>query len=384
MADAGKSNDDRRSFEERDPREEEKTVFLDQSAQKADAAAPATSSFENSPPISIAAYCLASISMTVVNKYVVSGEEWNLHFLYLAIQASVCIGTIVVCKYAGVIKSLAPLEQEKAKKWFPISCLLVGMIYTGNRSLQYLSVPVYTIFKNLTIIAIAYGEVWVFDSKVTPITLASFLLMVLSSMVAAWADVKSAMAGDSNSNDVATLTAGYFWMACNVVCTATYVLGMRKSIHKLQFKDWDTMFYNNLLTIPIVIVMSIITEDWSGANFARNFPAETRNSIFIGMIYSGAAAIGISFCSAWCIRVTSSTTYSMVGALNKLPIAISGLVFFSAPVTVGSVSAIFLGFVSGLVYAYAKVQQSREAKETLPVAKDDVELSERRPEMPKP
>lgn len=54
--------------------------------------------------------------MTVVNKYVVSGEEWNLHFLYLAIQASVCIATIAVCKYAGVIKSLAPFEQEKAKK----------------------------------------------------------------------------------------------------------------------------------------------------------------------------------------------------------------------------------------------------------------------------
>lgn len=117
MADPSRSNDDRRSFEERDPREEEKTVFLDQSAQKADAAIPpASSSVENSPPVSIVAYCLASISMTVVNKYVVSGEEWNLHFLYLAIQASVCIATIAVCKYAGVIKSLAPFEQEKAKK----------------------------------------------------------------------------------------------------------------------------------------------------------------------------------------------------------------------------------------------------------------------------
>lgn len=137
------------------------------------------------------------------------------------------------------------------------------------------------------------------------------------------------------------------------------------------------MFYNNLLTIPIVIIMSGLTEDWSGANFARNFPAETRNNILIGMVYSGAAAIGISFCSAWCIRVTSSTTYSMVGALNKLPIAISGLIFFSAPVTVGSVTAIILGFVSGLVYAYAKVQQSREAKEVLPTAREEVELRER-------
>ena len=120
------------------------------------------------------------------------------------------------------------------------------------------------------------------------------------------------------------------------------------------------MFYNNLLTIPVLVVLSLITEDWSGSNLNRNFPVESRNSIMIGMIYSGLGAIFISYCSAWCIRVTSPTTYSMVGALNKLPIAISGLVFFDAPVTLASVSAIFVGFVSGLVYALAKVWQGQQ------------------------
>ena len=52
----------------------------------------------------------------------------------------------------------------------------------------------------------------------------------------------------------------------------------------------------------------------------------------------------------------------MVGALNKLPIAISGLVFFDAPVTLPSVSAIFVGFVSGLVYALAKVKAPSQPK----------------------
>ena len=47
----------------------------------------------------------------------------------------------------------------------------------------------------------------------------------------------------------------------------------------------------------------------------------------------------------------------MVGALNKLPIAISGLIFFDAPVTLASVSAITVGFISGVVYAIAKVWQ---------------------------
>lgn len=43
---------------------------------------------------------------------------------------------------------------------------------------QYLSIPVYTIFKNLTIILIAYGEVLWFGGSVTAMTLVSFGLMV--------------------------------------------------------------------------------------------------------------------------------------------------------------------------------------------------------------
>ncbi|KAI1375755.1 UDP-galactose transporter [Hypoxylon crocopeplum] len=330
---------------------------------------------ENNPAISILAYCLSSISMTVVNKYVVSGSEWNLNFFYLAVQSIVCIVTIEACKHLGLIKNLAPFDMNKGKRWFPISLLLVGMIYTSTKSLQYLSVPVYTIFKNLTIIVIAYGEVLWFGGSVTPLALLSFGLMVLSSVVAAWADTRSAAQTAEATAALATLNAGYAWMGLNVFCTASYILGMRKVIKSMNFKDWDTMFYNNFLTIPVLVVCSLVAEDWSSENLSKNFPAETRNALLVGMIYSGMAAIFISYCSAWCIRVTSSTTYSMVGALNKLPLAVSGLIFFSAPITVGSVSAIFIGFVSGIVYTWSKVRQSQVAKNVLPTTQPTMSAS---------
>ncbi|TVY14157.1 GDP-mannose transporter [Lachnellula arida] len=332
----------------------------------------AISSITNSPPISILAYCLASISMTVTNKYCVSGANWNLNFFYLAVQSLVCIVAIIVCKQVGMITNLAPFDAKKAKTWFPISLLLVGMIYTSTKALQFLSVPVYTIFKNLTIIVIAYGEVLWFGGSVTASALFSFGLMVMSSVVAAWADIQHALYGNPEAASaeaaaaLSTLNAGYMWMGLNVFCTAAYVLSMRKVIKKMNFKDWDTMFYNNLLTIPVLILCSLLFENWSSENVALNFPLESRNKLISGFIYSGLATIFISYCSAWCIRVTSSTTYSMVGALNKLPIAVSGLVFFAAPVTFGSVSAIIIGFVSGIVYAWAKVRQSQMSKMTLP------------------
>jgi GDP-mannose transporter len=120
------------------------------------------------------------------------------------------------------------------------------------------------------------------------------------------------------------------------------------------------MFYNNLLTVPVLLIASLVLEDWSSANLVKCFPPESRNKVIFTMLLSGVTSVFISYTSAWCIRVTSSTTYSMVGSLNKLPIAVCGLVFFDAPVTFGSVSAIGVGFISGLVYAFAKLQGSKD------------------------
>ncbi len=52
----------------------------------------------------------------------------------------------------------------------------------------------------------------------------------------------------------------------------------------------------------------------------------------------------------------------MVGALNKLPVAASGMVFFGDAVTLSSVSAVLTGFFAGIVYAVAKNNQAKAEK----------------------
>ncbi|KAI0788824.1 GDP-mannose transporter [Abortiporus biennis] len=322
------------------------------------------------PPI--VCYCLASILMTVVNKFVVSGKDFNMNFLLLGIQSIVCVSCVFIVKKLGVI-SFRDFDVKDAKAWFPISFLLVSVIYTGSKSLQFLSIPVYTIFKNLTIILIAYGEVLWFGGRVTGLTLVSFFFMVLSSVIAAWADIGDALAaGDPAVTEgaswglhtvtgvVSKLNIGYFWMLVNCLTSAAYVLAMRKRIKATGFSDWDSMFYNNLLSIPVLVIFSLGVETWTSENLNHNFPEATRNFLLFAIAFSGAAAVGISYTTAWCVRVTSSTTYSMVGALNKLPVAASGMIFFGDPVTLGSVSAVSVGFFAGLVYAVAKNNQKKQ------------------------
>ncbi|KAI5995688.1 hypothetical protein EDD15DRAFT_2387633 [Pisolithus albus] len=312
---------------------------------------------------SVVCYCIASIMMTLVNKFVVSGRQFNMTFFLLSLQSIVCVICVLTVKKLGVI-SFRDFDTKDAKMWFPISALLVSVIYTGSKSLQYLSIPIYTIFKNLTIILIAYGEVIWFSGQITRLTMVSFLLMVLSSILAAWVDVNSAVEGsvDSStplvgvsvamvSDTLRKLNFGYFWMLLNCLTSAAYAI--------TGFSDWDSMFYNNLLSIPVLLLFSMLVEDWGSENLIRNFPVETRNVLLLAIAFSGAAAVGISYSTAWCVRTTSSTTYSMVGALNKLPVAASGMLFFGDPVTFGSTSAIGVGFVAGVVYAIAKNNQKK-------------------------
>ena len=81
----------------------------------------------------------------------------------------------------------------------------------------------------------------------TGMALFSFGLMVLSSVIAAWADIQHALqsfgghGSDVASAKISTLNAGYMWMMFNCLCSAAYVLGMRKRIKLTNFKDFDSM-----------------------------------------------------------------------------------------------------------------------------------------------
>ena len=45
---------------------------------------------------------------------------------------------------------------------------------------------------------------------------------------------------------------------------------MRKRIKVTGFSDWDSMFYNNLLSIPVLILFSFVVEDWGSDSLNRN------------------------------------------------------------------------------------------------------------------
>jgi GDP-mannose transporter len=136
-----------------------------------------------------------------------------MNFLLLTIQSIVCVACVSVVKSAGVI-SFRAFDMQDAKTWFPISLLLVSVIYTGSKSLVrhpflnyqcgIITLLLVAISKYTNIHDIqesdnhpncmyflveysfsdaprrlkAYGEVIWFDGRVTGLTFVSFVFMV--------------------------------------------------------------------------------------------------------------------------------------------------------------------------------------------------------------
>ncbi|KAG5519283.1 hypothetical protein PMAC_001908 [Pneumocystis sp. 'macacae'] len=149
---------------------------------------------------------------------------------------------------------------------------------------------------------------------VTKLTLLSFCMMVLSSLVIAWEDIYFLLSSLWINQPISQenhqfVFSGYVWMIMNCFCSSAYVLGTQKRIKSGHFTDFDAMFYNDLLGIPFLIICTLIIDDWSKENISRNTYGK-RIEPFVAILLSGIFSSGIAYTSLWCIRVTSSTTYS--------------------------------------------------------------------------
>ena len=69
---------------------------------------------------------------------------------------------------------------------------------------------------------------------------------------------------------------------------------------------------------------------------------------------SALIAFFMSFASLWFLSTTTATTYSLVGSLNKIPVALVGSVVFSTPWNYQNLASVLVGLVAGIIFVKAK------------------------------
>ena len=118
-----------------------------------------------------------------------------------------------------------------------------------------------------------------------------------------------------------------------------------------RLSESSMVFYNNLMSLPFLAVVMLYT----GEIFSvRDEPDLANPSFMLVAALSGVLGFGISFTSLWFISTTTPTIYSLVGSLNKVPLAFIGLFLFATPWSMQNLGSIAVGLMAGVVFAIAK------------------------------
>eukprot|EP00124_Ichthyophonus_hoferi_P000771 Ihof_evm13s31 gene=Ihof_evmTU13s31 len=269
--------------------------------------------------LAVGAYCMCSMTMMYSNKAVLSSYNFHYPCCLLVAQCAIACVLLRMLNFSNIVR-IEGMNWETAWKWYPATILFCLMLFTGTQSLMYLSIPIVTVFKNLTNIVVAYGDKYFYGQDVTKGVLISLILMVLGSLA-------------SGSTDLQFSPVGYMWMLANCASTGANALYIRKAKKDTSLGQWGMSFYNNFLTLSIVIPAAFMTGEVSRlSQFTHLHSPSFQSAVFI----TGAVGTCLSLATFWCVSETSATTYSMIGSLNKIPLTLISFVFFDIPVNFAS------------------------------------------------
>ncbi|NP_001385977.1 GDP-mannose transporter GONST2 [Zea mays] len=297
------------------------------------------------PLLSGICYCIASCSMILLNKVVLSSYNFDAGISLMLYQNLISVLILLILELFRVI-STEELTWKLIKVWIPVNLVFIGMLLTGMYSLKYINVAMVTILKNMTNIITAIGEIYIFRKGQNKKVWAALFLMIVSAVC-------------GGITDLSFHLVGYTWQILNCFLTAGYSLTLRRlmdtakqSTKSGSLNEVSMVLLNNALSIPFALILVIAFNEWEYV-----YQAEViREPMFwVVATASGLLGLAISFSSVWFLHQTGPTTYSLVGSLNKVPISVAGILLFNVPVSVENFCSIVFGLFAGIFFAKAKM-----------------------------
>ena len=269
-----------------------------------------------------------------------AGELNILLVVFQAVVAEICVE---FSKLMGWVE-YPPLTLDVARKWAPVNLFFCGMLFTGMASLGSNSVPMVTVFKNVTNVITTAGDYFFFGNRPELLVFAAFGVMLFGAVAAAWADI-------------AVTATGLFWMAANCLCTAGYVLYMKHATQHVALTKFGMVFVNNVLAVAFLLPAAFVLGEVT--IFLGGRDVHTLDYFFKNA-FAGFVGFFLNFASLNCVQQTGPTTYAIVGSLNKVPVAFLGYILFDNVITFDTWCYIVVSMCGGFLYSFAKIQSSRK------------------------
>ena len=297
------------------------------------------------------AYSSMSISMVLANKLVLSTYNFEYPNVLLLLQCVTSLGCVQLARQLGLVE-IDRIEKEKVVQWLPVNVFFLLMLLSGFYSLKLLSVPMLLVFKNSNNVLVTMGDYFFFSQPISGLIIFSLVLLIVATVLSAKEDLEFSM-------------LGYTWTFLNMFASTSYVLYLRYAMKRTRLSQIGMVVYNNLLSVPLVLVGDYLTKNDIGRCFSStdSFKFWTDPWFMTLFFFNGVVGSLLNVASFFCVQSTSPTTFSMVGALNKVPLALIGIQLFGAKLTFMGALYVALSLCSGALYGLAKVKQQQAEKQ---------------------
>jgi GDP-mannose transporter len=269
--------------------------------------------------------------------HLINGDLNILLVVFQAIAAVICV---------EFSKSMGWVDYPKfnfrtAQLWAPVNLLFCGMLFTGMASLEHNSVPMVTVFKNITNIMTTIGDCILYGASIEILVIAAFGIMLAGAVMAA-------------RNDADVTQTGLFWMLANCLCTSGYVLYLKYATKSVKLSKFGMVFYNNVLCSAFLFPVTVMNGEFSTF---MNTKALHTVDYAVKNAFAGFVGFFLNFASLNCVAQTGPTTYAMIGSLNKIPIAIMGYLIFDSTISEETWTFISISLLGGFLYTIAKLRE---------------------------
>lgn len=296
-------------------------------------------------------YAFTSIGITFFNKAVLTAFEFKYPNTMTLFQMLFSLLFLSGAKLYGLV-SFPDFSWEMAKKISPLSISFIFMVMTGLAALGDLNIPMFSALRRATTLITLYGEWYVVGTKASGETQASVWAMVAGAVVAALYDL------DFN-------LYGYVMVTVNCVFTALYLIYIAKFKKSTQISEFELMFYNNLLSAPLVAMWCLSSGEF---NTIWNSYAHLLDTGFlVCFIFQGALAFFLNYSIFLCTRLNSALTTSVTGQIkNILTTFVGYFIFGDVHYDFLNVVGLLIGVVASVWYGYVQYAERQRKNAVLP------------------
>eukprot|EP00753_Platysulcus_tardus_P012441 PLAT3359.18.p2 GENE.PLAT3359.18~~PLAT3359.18.p2 ORF type:complete len:327 (-),score=150.08 PLAT3359.18:137-1117(-) len=291
-------------------------------------------------------YGSISISITFFNKAVLSLFDFHFSNVMTLYQMTLSLFFLQVAKYMGLI-SFKDFRPELVKEVYPLSFCFLGMVVTGLGALRYLNVPMFNALRRVTTLVTMAMEYFMQGKTSSRETLMAVVVMVFGAIFA-------------GATDLTFHAWGYILVQLNCLVTAGYLVYINRMTRTDALNKFGLMFYNNLLSWPVVAVLVYASGEWEEL---QSYEYLSDRNFQICLFISSAQAFFLNYAIFLCTSLNSALTTSVTGQIKNIVTTGVGLFIFGDVIlTFSNFTGLLIGVVGSAWYSWLKYAESEARK----------------------